>query len=321
MSQQAKSKSIQCVNCGHDNLSTAKTCVVCGIPLTYTSRFENEEKVPTGILSVLEQRQSTTKPDDADSKLPDTQPADESFARSPFYEESPQASIKTDPKCPDCGYLNRVGDYFCAECGRHLLSAKEKDSPADVTQEMKALTTGSLQAEIARQQAPQPVEPIAPVQSSLPPDRQFATSRLQKIGDKTIPDGYFQFTEQMFLRFTSLESGRYAEIVPTLNKPLLIGRSHNSLPVQPDLDLTPFLSEQHGVSRRHALIRWRDQRLEMQDLDSTNGTGINGFRFHPKETHEVRNGDIINFGRVTVKVGFMSKETNDTGNVTEKLDL
>src|SRR5687768_11051997 len=43
-----------------------------------------------------------------------------------------------------------------------------------------------------------------------------------------------------------------------------------------EIDLSPQGGYQAGVSRKHAIIRRRDDALYIQDLKSTNGTRING---------------------------------------------
>ena len=164
----------------------------------------------------------------------------------------------------------------------------------DNTQELQEINLSKIRADIERK-------------NEL--EQQRANLVPKSIEEGDIPIGCFQFTHEMVIRFTDLESGEYTEVAPKIDKPMLVGRNHESLSIQPDIDLTPFLREPHGVSRRHAMIRLRDLRLEMQDLDSRNGTGINGFRFLPKETHQIRNGDVISFGRTKVQVSFLRKES------------
>jgi FHA domain len=48
-----------------------------------------------------------------------------------------------------------------------------------------------------------------------------------------------------------------------------------------------------GVSRRHAQLRFRDERWILQDLDSTNGTTVNGVRVG---RCELRPGDHVDVG-------------------------
>ena len=53
------------------------------------------------------------------------------------------------------------------------------------------------------------------------------------------------------------------------------------------------------VSRLHCQLTVNAGALEVKDLDSTNGTFVNGRRV---STSEVRSGDTLTVGRVTLKV-------------------
>ena len=48
-----------------------------------------------------------------------------------------------------------------------------------------------------------------------------------------------------------------------------------------------------GVSRRHADILIQNDRAELRDLGSTNGTSING---HPVQYQQLQHGDVIRVG-------------------------
>jgi class 3 adenylate cyclase len=54
------------------------------------------------------------------------------------------------------------------------------------------------------------------------------------------------------------------------------------------------------ISRRHALIRTRDDRFEIDDLDSLNGTWVNGHRI--RETARLSPGDVIRLGKTVIAV-------------------
>src|SRR6266571_473550 len=60
-----------------------------------------------------------------------------------------------------------------------------------------------------------------------------------------------------------------------------------------------------SVSRRHAEVRLGDDGWYVNDLESTNGTYVNGVRIGPSE-QLLRPRDIVQFGKVAVVV-----ETND----------
>lgn len=317
-----KSEPIQCQNCGHDNLATAKICLVCDSPLVSTSRFQKSKHIRTGLLP-------PTKEERLDQEQQLINIAKQKYQEKQLLEleeERQQAeqqrnaidsevvsSLKMAAKCRDCGYMNRVGDLFCLDCGANLSSKPKKESPTDITQTIKGTNLGDIQAEVEKQKASASL-------SSIPSQLNVTKPDLKSVEDDVIPDGCFQFTHEMRLQLTEVDSGQSIDLTPNKNKPLLVGRNHESLPIQPEVDLTPFLIEQHGISRRHALIRLRDVRLEIQDLNSTNGTGINGFRFQPKETHQIRNGDIVTLGRVSIKVLFLRKDALQGDNVTEELN-
>src|SRR5262245_14712052 len=61
-----------------------------------------------------------------------------------------------------------------------------------------------------------------------------------------------------------------------------------------------------SVSRRHAEVRLNDDGWAVRDLESTNGTYVNGVRIGPGE-QPLRARDIVQFGKVAVMV-----EMNDT---------
>lgn len=71
-----------------------------------------------------------------------------------------------------------------------------------------------------------------------------------------------------------------------------------------DVDLTPNGGLDKGVSRRHAMIAWRDGALHIIDNNSANGTYLNGQRLIPQQPRILRDGDDIRLGHLTVRVNF-----------------
>ncbi|MFQ3646468.1 MAG: FHA domain-containing protein [Anaerolineae bacterium] len=69
-------------------------------------------------------------------------------------------------------------------------------------------------------------------------------------------------------------------------------------------DLTPFGAYHFGVSRMHAVLTLHDGFLYLEDLNSTNGTRINGFQVTPKQRYRLRDGDEIEFGRLRTTLRF-----------------
>lgn len=90
-----------------------------------------------------------------------------------------------------------------------------------------------------------------------------------------------------------------------VKRELLVGRlvEGDSTPV--DVDLSPQGAYQSGVSRRHAVIRYHDGALSIEDLRSTNGTRINGSQLTPEREYRLRDGDEIEFARVRTSIRFL----------------
>ncbi len=71
--------------------------------------------------------------------------------------------------------------------------------------------------------------------------------------------------------------------------------------------LAARLESQHlNVSRRHAELIWVDNQCCVRDLNSTNGTFINGQRISPQQAIPLKNGNKLRFAaslEVTVQIG------------------
>jgi serine/threonine protein kinase len=99
----------------------------------------------------------------------------------------------------------------------------------------------------------------------------------------------------------SLHVVETGEIIAPREAPkLVLGRKDDV--VFPDVDLTPFEGLKKGVSRKHAEIRIEEnRRIFISDLNSTNGTWVNGHRIEPLISIPLHNGDIIAFGKLIVQ--------------------
>ena len=76
----------------------------------------------------------------------------------------------------------------------------------------------------------------------------------------------------------------------------LVGRASPSDGVEPDVDLTE-VDPNRLVSRRHALISRRKGGFVIEDLESVNGTYLNGVqRLQPHAQTLLRDGDQVSFG-------------------------
>jgi pSer/pThr/pTyr-binding forkhead associated (FHA) protein len=81
-----------------------------------------------------------------------------------------------------------------------------------------------------------------------------------------------------------------------------LGRSAGNQAIVPDVDLDTYGAQDQGISRLHAEIRLDETGIHVVDLDSVNGTLINGKRIEPQEPKEIRNKDIIQLGNMQLQV-------------------
>ncbi len=84
---------------------------------------------------------------------------------------------------------------------------------------------------------------------------------------------------------------------------LVIGRVDPEVDEQPDLDLSPHQALEHGVSRQHAVLIPEQEALYLVDMESTNGTWVNGAYLKPGHRYPLAAGDQIELGllRLVVK--------------------
>ena len=89
----------------------------------------------------------------------------------------------------------------------------------------------------------------------------------------------------------------------TTNKTIIVGRFSLGSDLQVDVDLTRYGAARYGVSRSHAQFSLDHQRrLYITDLNSTNGTLLNGKRLTSDEPYLIRGADTVAFGTLSAKV-------------------
>lgn len=151
-------------------------------------------------------------------------------------------------------------------------------------------------------------------QNPKPPAKPGKTGILKMSGDsepmqvRTPTSGIKPIQDNWVIRF---EIAKDTVRLP-VNTQILIGRASSDMPDESDddvtLDLAPYGAYQYGVSRRHAQIMLLNQVLYIEDLNSTNGTRINGFQLTPRQRYLLRDGDEIEFARLAVNL-FLEEPT------------
>jgi len=92
--------------------------------------------------------------------------------------------------------------------------------------------------------------------------------------------------------------GNSAQITVNLEEQFILGREAEEGDVDPLVDLSKPDGFAMGVSRRHARIRLTESGYEITDLNSSNGTWLNGKILPPSQPTSLPNGGIIQLGRL-----------------------
>jgi hypothetical protein len=85
---------------------------------------------------------------------------------------------------------------------------------------------------------------------------------------------------------------------------MVIGRGGKPGFAQADIDLTPHGAEDNGISRQHAVISVNNGRVSIKDLNSTNGTFLNGYALQPFHSYRLRDSDELRLGKLVIQVMF-----------------
>lgn len=101
-----------------------------------------------------------------------------------------------------------------------------------------------------------------------------------------------------------------APLTILLKNPMSFGRGAD-LPDKSYIDLSRFNANDFGVSRVHMTLHYRDGKFYVEDLDSVNGTYLNGDPLPPREPAELSNADEIRLGQLRMYIYFLTDK--DTG--------
>jgi hypothetical protein len=173
--------------------------------------------------------------------------------------------------CEHCGFANRRGALICRSCYRLLTQDGKMPTLPNTTNKLK---TGLL-AKGANTTADLPNldAPPAPV-----PKTRMKTLRL-------------------LMPYTGRELR-----VPFPSGTLMVGRADTQRNIAPDVDLLPFDAHTHGVSRTHVLLRKEGNNILIQDLNSPNGSTLNGKKLTPNLPVLLRHGDVLRLGMLLLVV-------------------
>jgi FHA domain-containing protein/zinc ribbon protein len=115
-------------------------------------------------------------------------------------------------------------------------------------------------------------------------------------------------TRTINIEVTVLNTGRMMML--SADREILVGRLDAAHGIFPELDMTTDGGLEQGVSRRHARIYTRDGTCFVEDLDSTNGTFLNGERITPYLPYGFHDGDALIFGTMRLQVRIFHSEAD-----------
>ncbi len=178
------------------------------------------------------------------------------------------------PRCPTCGEINRVGSLICENCGSSLVG------------EQAIVGTKRF---------------VRNAEGELVDDEggKLSTDEVNALGSA----GSAAFEEDMILRLEV--EGAATPILVFPKGEIALGRRDPATGTMPDVDLTAFAAYRLGVSRKHAIIRQNQKKLEIYDLGSSNGTSVNGVKLASHQPHPLRDGDTIALGKMLMRAMFL----------------
>jgi hypothetical protein len=96
-------------------------------------------------------------------------------------------------------------------------------------------------------------------------------------------------------------TGEESPILLPNQEQIVLGRTASTVS-ELCLDLTSYGARSLGVSRRHATITFSDDGCILEDLDSSNGTWLNGSQLVAYRPYPLQNGDVIRLGQLLLHV-------------------
>ncbi len=209
--------------------------------------------------------------------IPDpVNPASQTMMGKAIEADSGKAEIAavTPPKCAACGAVSRVGSLICENCGASLVG----EHSIVGTKRFVRNAEGELVDEDGVK---------------------LSTEEMKALGSA----GSMAFEDNMILRLEV--EGASTPILVFPKGEIALGRRDPTTGTMPDVDLTAFAAYRLGVSRKHAIIRHNQHKLEIYDLGSSNGTSVNGVKLASHQPHPLRDGDTIALGKMLMRAIFL----------------
>ncbi len=222
--------------------------------------------------------------------------------------------------CPQCGAGAIPGEAFCDNCGAPLSAPARPAAQVPVPPYSSGLPPQPAYpvpqpATIVPPAAPVPVQqpppvqpppiyqapqPLPPPQPSRPPTLPFPTAQPPAVPTPVRSAVSAPRTVLAPAQLVVAATGAVLRLPAAAQ--VVIGRNDAVSNFFPDVDLTPHGALDHGVGRRHLRLFVQGDQVMAEDMDSTNGTIINGQRVAPRQPQPLRSGDQVQLGRLLLQV-------------------
>jgi hypothetical protein len=292
-----------CPDCGAENVPGELFCDVCGNPLEAPAPVSEPAAVEAVVETAIE-------------------PALEAEAVVAEVVEAEPVAAPTHAQelyCPTCGARVGPGEAFCGNCGAAVAAppieaeiapvepildeAAAEELPVEEAPVEEWVPEEIVIEEIVVEEAPAEVAAEAVLAEAvepevIPPEPVPAAASALPLEAAPLPAP---------VPVVEATTGPYLEIVdsgahiPLVEHPAsLMGRVDEVSGIYPDVDLTPHGGEEGGVSRRHAELQYEAGAWFVVDLDSTNGTVLNGSGLQPKVRAPLNDGDRLALGELEI---------------------
>jgi len=90
------------------------------------------------------------------------------------------------------------------------------------------------------------------------------------------------------------------KVTVPINEGYILGRSDNASSYLPDIDFLNHEAQEAGVSRRHAVLLHHKGLIQIVDLESINGSFLNGRRLSPDVPYIFKSGDKLSLANLEI---------------------
>jgi len=201
-------------------------------------------------------------------------------------------------KCPLCEFENEDGSLFCDQCKADL-GAASQPAPAPVVSEPEPEVALAQAVAIATAEPIETAPAVAVADAPLIAEGQSASAdAAAAAAPPSATSGVF--APGVTPKLVVLRGLKVNAEYPIYEGQNFIGRTDDK-PVDIDLeDQEP--PDRIWSSRQHACINFDNGKMEIEDLNSSNGTFVNRTRVYPGQKRLLNVNDVVQIGTVQMRV-------------------